>query len=389
MKSIRCNEPRQRASLAVNLVLSLVLIACATGGPVLVTSEPSTTQPAAGGGSAAPSAAVASTTTSHGYRVTAREHVDLWLHGFALLQADSSLVPYFRLDYRRRVEDAKRRSGTRTQLDERAPDLTPQLSSYPSLTSAQFLPLYFVTWEEMLRGIQLFLRDGGDVRRAPNREMVRMYATLATYYPGAVEREWLRSFSAALDDERRRFFSSWWRAEQANRRPVFVAIASHWNGPYGVGISRFLRAGNQPEGMILLSMPLAGEGRTLSVSRTDNFLTVGFPSSGEDPLEALYVIAHESVGAAANLAVQDHTTPNDAQTGVTARWQSLAAVVGGSELLARVAPDIVEGYRRYYLRLARVTPTGDTAKQFADIFALPPNLVAAVGQQIDNILGGI
>lgn len=360
--------------------------ACATGGPVLVTSQPGSAVPPNG---APVSASAAPTSNAHDYRITSQLHVDLWLHGFALLQADSSLIPYFRLEYRRAAEDAKRRAGVRTQLDESVAQLAPSLARVASLTSAQFLPLYFVSWEEMRRGIQLFLRDRGEVRRAPNREMVRMYATLATYFPGASEREWLRVFTSSLEDERSKFFSAWWSAEQASRRQVFDAVASEWSGPHGAGIVRFLKASNQPAGTILLSPALAGEGRTLPVSRTENFLTVGFPVAGGDPLEALYVIAHESVGQAANIAVHDNTSPADAQSGATARWQSLAAVVGGSELLARVAPDMVEGYRRYYLGLTRVRLSGDTEKQFAQIFALPPNLVAAVGKQIDNILAGI
>jgi hypothetical protein len=33
------------------------------------------------------------------WTVDAREHVDLWLHAFALVQADSSRVPFFRRGY--------------------------------------------------------------------------------------------------------------------------------------------------------------------------------------------------------------------------------------------------------------------------------------------------
>src|SRR5829696_1931371 len=45
------------------------------------------------------------------------EHVDLWLHGFAMIQDDTTLVPYFRRGYKAELTDLKRRSNVTTQLD--------------------------------------------------------------------------------------------------------------------------------------------------------------------------------------------------------------------------------------------------------------------------------
>jgi hypothetical protein len=362
------------------IALTLGTLAACHSGPVLVTSVPASSPPTTTIPAAEREGAVVS-----GWRVATREHVDLWLHGFAMLQADSSLVPYFRLDYRDQIAGARRQ----TLLDTNHDRLRQRAAENPQLTSAQFLALYFASWDDLRQGVQRFLQDNGDVERARGYEMRRMYATLATYFPAATDREWLATFVSSLEDERTRFFEAHWRQEQQRRASVHAAIESQWSGETGLAIGRFLTASDQRRGTILLSTPLGGEGRTLNVGRGDNFMAVTFPATGEDPREAFFVVAHEAVGSVSNQVVRDNSSPADERSGESARWASLAAVRGGAILLERVAPQLADGYRRYYLRLARQPVSGDVTQRFAAAFVIPENIRVALERQIDVILGGI
>jgi hypothetical protein len=62
-------------------------------------------------------------------------------------------------------------------------------------------------------------------------------------------------------------------------------------------------------------------------------------------------------------------------------------------LLAAVAPELLDGYRRYYLAQAGVRPdAADTASRlraFDRTFALPPVIREAVQRQVDIVLSGI
>jgi hypothetical protein len=58
-------------------------------------------------------------------------------------------------------------------------------------------------------------------------------------------------------------------------------------------------------------------------------------------------------------------------------------------LLAKIAPDLVDGYARYYLRSAGRTPTGDPRAALATEFQLPETIMGAITRQIDIVLGGI
>ncbi len=366
-------------------LLALALIGC---GPrsVVVSSIPATTARPPDAGVGGPPG---SPSSGPGWRLESREHVDLWLHGFAMLQADSSLVPTFELSYRSTASAARRASGVSSRLDEHGLVLERRLATNPGLSAAQFVALYFASWDDLRRGCQRFLRDNGNVRAATDRESVRMYATLATYFPGAAERDFLRLFLEALDDERARFHRAWWQGQQGARAAVRATITSEWQARYAAAFQRFLRNNGQGSGTVLLTLPLGAEGRSIDVGGRDHFMAVSFPSSAAEARDALYVTAHEVVGAVSNQVVRDHTTPAEQQSGESGRLSTLAAVRGGAVLLERIAPELVDGYRRYYLRVARQVPGADVGAQFERIFPLPAQLHAALVRQVDLVLSGI
>ena len=352
---------------------------------VVVSSTPATEQRPAGAAESAPRRDAAAPS---GWRLETREHVDLWLHGFAMLTADSSLVPTFRLGYRAEASHARRTGNITSRLDENALVLSRRHASSPSLAAAQFLALYFGSWEDLRRGCLRFLRDNGDVRAAYDRESVRMYATLATYFPGTAEREFLRLFLESLDDERARFHRTWWSQQQATRSGMRTQVAAAWS-THAPAFERFLRYSGQRSGTLVLALPLGGEGRTIDVGDDTHFVAVTFPSATDDPRDALFVLAHEVVGTVSNQVVRDHTTPAEQQSGESGRLSTLAAVRAGALLLERIAPDLADGYRRYYLRTARQAPGGDLSAQFVRIFPLPGPLDQALVRQVDLVLNGI
>src|SRR4030081_379249 len=49
--------------------------------------------------------------------IKTREHVDLWLHGYALLQEDTTFVPFFRRGDSTNMIVLKNRANVVTQLD--------------------------------------------------------------------------------------------------------------------------------------------------------------------------------------------------------------------------------------------------------------------------------
>src|SRR3979411_1843191 len=98
--------------------------------------------------------------------VKTREHVDLWLHGFAMLQEDTTFVPFFKRGYSTNMIVLKNRANVVTQLDANRDRLRARLAANPQLINAQFVPLYFSSWAEMAPTIDQFIRAAGDPRSA-------------------------------------------------------------------------------------------------------------------------------------------------------------------------------------------------------------------------------
>jgi hypothetical protein len=102
-------------------------------------------------------------------------------------------------------------------------------------------------------------------------------------------------------------------------------------------------------------------------------------------------LAHEITGSLVGTVVADNTTPAEQRAGTADRYVSLGQVQAGAMLLAVIAPELRDGYVRYYVEQATIRRPGMTAYQalFDDGFALPPAIRDALQRQIDIILSGI
>src|SRR6202162_2011509 len=85
--------------------------------------------------------------------IKTREHVDLWLHGFALLQEDTTFVPFFKRGYSTNMIVLKNRANVVTQLDANRDRLRARLAVNPQLVNAQFVPLSFASWTDLSQAV--------------------------------------------------------------------------------------------------------------------------------------------------------------------------------------------------------------------------------------------
>jgi hypothetical protein len=321
--------------------------------------------------------------------IKAREHVDLWLHGFALLQEDTTFVPFFKRGYSTNMIVLKNRANVVTQLDANRDRLRARLAANPQLVNAQFVPLSFASWTDLSQAVDLFNRANGDPRAASSQEQANAIAFLAGYFQTGADRDWLRLFVQSLNDESTKFYHGYWIQQQRERSNVLELVDTQWQGTYRPRIQRFLNNTQQAQGEILLSLPLDGEGRSLSSGKLANMLTVTFPDRPNDAVEAIYVIAHEAVGSIASVAVSDNITPEQRRTGLAERYQSSAAVRAGALLVERTSPEILDGYMRYYLRSVNRSVGANVRTTFTSTFALPDTIRDAIVRQLDVVLGGI
>jgi hypothetical protein len=321
--------------------------------------------------------------------IKAREHVDLWLHGFALLQEDTTFVPFFKRGYSTNMIVLKNRANVVTQLDANRDRLRARLASNPQLVNAQFVPLSFASWTDLAQAADLFIRANGDPRAASSQEQANAIAFLAAYFQTGADRDWLRLFVQSLNDESSKFYHGYWIQQQRERNNVLELVDTQWQGTYRPRIQRFLNNTQQAQGEVLLSLPLDGEGRSLSSGKQANILTVTFPERPNDAVEAIYVIAHEAVGGIASVAVSDNITPEQRRTGLAERYQSSAAVRAGALLVERTSPEILDGYMRYYLRSVNRPVGANVRTTFTSTFAVPETIRDAIVRQLDVVLGGI
>lgn len=319
--------------------------------------------------------------------VITRSHVDLWLHGYAMLLRDTATVPVFRRGYRDRVQAVKTQKGITTQLDANRERLQSRLALSPALINGQFAPMYFASFDQMRQVIGLFIQAQGNVGATNDVTLRQYFSVLASTFQSAADREWLRIFTESLEDERRRFYQEYWTSEHAGRIGFVRQADSLWQAVYRPKLQRFLNNTRQENGDLILALTLGAEGRTVNFASRQNAVAVTMPE--QETAEAFYVFAHEVVSSIVSTAVNDNITPNDQRSGLGAKYITLGSVRGGAILLQRAAPELLAGYIRYYLSQAGQPTTGDANARFAAAFPLPDVIRQAIERQVDVVLGGI
>lgn len=323
---------------------------------------------------------------SSGWTVESREHVDLWLHGYAMLHDDAATVPFFRKGYRTELGALRESRGVFSLLDVNADRLAPMLTANPELANGQFAPFYFNSWGELRAGVDALVRSGGNLSRAGDER--RAVSILQRMFRTADEREWLRTFALSLDDEHDRFYREHREARQREARVAYLAADSALRATSGGALRRYAQNAALGRGTIVMALPLGGEGRTIVSGIERPVIAVPRPLRPAGAAEPVYVFVHELVGPAVGVASREFQGALPA--GLTAESYTTSSLIrAGHHLLQLSAPDLADGYARYYLTLAGRAAGSNPAATLAAAFPLPQALETAVLAQVDEVWAGI
>jgi hypothetical protein len=365
---------------------AFLLQACAASIPV--------SDPLPPGATPRSSPAAATTPPLVRWPIKTAEHVDLWLHAFAMVSDDSAPIPLYRRGYRDSLTVLKNREGILTSLDANRGALATRLSASPAYLQAQFIPLDMANWDVVRAFADRFLKFEGEKGRALEPESRARVQQFAAIFPTETDREWLQVFINGVQDEQVRFFAEEHSRLVRSRAAVITAVDSLWQRVYRPKFDRFLTNTAQKNGDILLSVPIGGEGRTGPGRDQRTVVVVSFPARVADANEVVLVFAHEITGTLVGAVVSDNTTPSQRRLGVANRLLTVGQVRAGAMLLERVAPELLSPYMRFYLAQSGAAPAAGTsgaslAATFARHFDLPVEISEALQRQIEIVLGGI
>ena len=323
--------------------------------------------------------------------IKVREHVDLWLHGYALVSDDTAQVPLFRRGYRDSLIVVRNVARVGSRLDTVAAGLRQTLRATPALLNGQFYPLHFSNFATLRISLQQLTEAKGEVKAVRNRDDQQRVALAANYFGTQPMREFAEQLSVGLESESQRFFHANWLETQRMRSPVLARADSLWRTAWFPKLAGFLRGTGQRNGEIIVSPAVEGEGRTIVVDPTAGVsMVVTLPPSVNRTTEVLYGIVHEAVGAFAATAVTENITPRQKSAGAGDRMQTAASIRAGMLLLQRTLPAEVDGYARFYLRvLGKPVPAMHAEAALEAAVPLPQDVLDTMVKQLDLYLGGL
>jgi hypothetical protein len=323
--------------------------------------------------------------------IKVREHVDLWLHGYAMVSDDTTQVPLFRRGYRDSLIVVRNVAQVSSPLDAAMAPLQATVKANPQLVNGQFYAMHFTNFATLRISLQQLMQAKGDVKGVRNRDDQQRVALGANYFPGEALRTFADRLSAALEGESERFYHANWLETQRRRAPVLARADSLWRSAWFPKLAGFLRGTGQRMGEIIVSPVVEGEGRTITVDPTvGQSMVVTLPPSVDRTVEVLYGVVHEAVGAFAAAAVTENITPRQKSAGVGDQMQSAAAIRGGAMLLQRTLPADVEGYARFYLKvMGKPVPAANALAALEAAAPLPQDVLDTMAKQLDLYLGGL
>ncbi|MFW6079328.1 MAG: hypothetical protein ACODAE_06900 [Gemmatimonadota bacterium] len=338
------------------------------------------------------------------WTVGVAEHIALWYHGLAYLEApgrtadDAGLPPRFRADYVDSIGAVKRRRGAYpTPLDERAAEFRDVIAGDDAYDPLQFLPLYFRDAEALFSSVELWVEAGGDPRRAGSRPAAEVITFLSRLFPGRDERRVVGEWTEVVRAEREAFYGTYWSERGPALAPTVSAVQRGWDGLAPV-LRDFLDYMRLEGGDLLLVPAIGPEGRIITAGPTPPRAAVLVPPARR-PGDALWSFVHELMYPLVDDVIRDYVAPVRIRELGLDVLGTRAAVRGGAMVLERVGPERVEAYRRFFLRsiderAAAVDDAeadvvvGDEAS-FERAFPLPPELERGLRETIEQALAGI
>jgi hypothetical protein len=304
---------------------------------------------------------------------------------------DTAKVPLFDRGYRDRIMERRRQLNVTTALDANLTALRDGLSKSSSIEGqGQFVIFSFASLDELVRVSRQFIQGEGSPQTVNDATTRQLFIVLRSAFRTVAERDWLRLFVDAIADENAKFYQSYWTSQQTDRAATRAAVTAAWNNTYKTKLQRYLRNELLVDGTFVLSLPIGGEGRTYLDQQQGNAIAASFPEPGGDQMSPIYTFVHEITGKAAQRAIEDNLTPAQAREGTLEKLMPIGAVRGGAILLQRVAPELLQGYQRFYLRqVGAAVPSGDPNAAFIAAFDLPQAVADGVAKQIDLVLAGI
>ncbi|UCG87215.1 MAG: hypothetical protein JSW71_01320 [Gemmatimonadota bacterium] len=319
------------------------------------------------------------------WSVRLRPQVDLWYHALAIINVErEELLSRYDPSYAGAIARAKQDRGVgATRLDSLADDFRSEFGSRREFRLLDQLPLYFVdaTLEQMLMALSA-VADRQTYRRDKVAPEARDGAAIAAQaFSRASLRRVLGRFIEALEQEWQVFYREYWTEVVASDSVGRSELADFWTTTVAPQLEDILADRRLDGGTILVSSAVGPEGRFFIGDprwAEDNQVVVSSPP-GSGPLEPTYHAVKEICYGIVAPALQDLV--DDKVETISLRM--VAAVRCGAMVLDRYVPILAAGYRSTMMRAVGADTATATIGRFEERFALEPEILAALRNEID------
>jgi hypothetical protein len=327
--------------------------------------------------------------------------VDIVYHCLAHLPLPGNPANLHSSSYQKQIQKAKQdlESG-QTLLDQQAASLAASYQKFPHLEFLNLAPFMADDYASFKQAMQYIDLSEADLEepdetlaqrreRDKNRPLLfgnarRLIPLLQKRFPDPAERQFLKEFSACMEDEFNRFYRSYRESRQELDEAGLRLFQAFWETRGKKILEPWVERAQVTTLTLFLSPVMKSVGRGIPVIEGNNVwfnVVAPLPDSPDHALQSFFIVLHEILRRGTDPLVE--ASPPPARSDLAA-WRDFAAFRAGHLYLQARYPSLDPGFLRFFLNLppSNKTSLSTLENDFEKAYPVPAGLLKSLAELI-------
>lgn len=316
--------------------------------------------------------------------------VDIIFHCLAYFQLPGNPANLYSSRYIQQIQKAKQDLETgKTLLDKEAQHLGEIYRKYPALqflNLAFFMADDFASFKQAMSFVDLKAEELEDPletlaqrgERDKSRPLLfgnarRLIPVFQKHFPEAEEKEFLKLFSAGMEDEYNRFYRNYRESRQELDDAAFEVFSKYWKDQGLQLLSPWISQAKMDRVTIYLCPVMKTVGRGVPVKQEGEVqlnIVAPLPENPEEALQSGFIILHETMRRVTDDWVEPGLPKDEAEA---SRVREFAAFTASRMLIQKRFPTLYVKFLKFFLNLSAADKRSiqQMENDFSEAYPLP------------------
>lgn len=336
-------------------------------------------------------------------KITRDTDVDIVFHCLAYFQLPGNPANLYSSRYLQQIQKAKQDLETgKTRLDlesQRLGEIYRKCPALQFLNLALFMADDFASFKQAMSFVDLKPEELEDPQetlaqrreRDKSRPLLfgnarRLIPVFQKHFPEVEEREFLKLFSACMEDEYNRFYRSYRESRQELDDAAFEVFSNYWKDQGLQLLSPWISRAKMDRATIYLCPVMKTVGRGVPVTEEREVhlnIVAPLPENPEEALQSGFIILHETVRRVTDDWVEPNLPKDEAEA---SKIREFAAFTASRIHIQKRFPSLYAKFLKFFLNLPAADKRSiqQMENDFSEAYPLPPLIHNRILDKMNN-----